>query len=88
MGPPAHESGHFYFAQTGHSHFAATLSLGFRDANAMRRREAQALCANARIVGKVDFGSIHFSEEHVNQHVGGVQRVMESEFLLRSKPEE
>jgi len=22
--PPAHESGHFYFAQTGHSHFAAT----------------------------------------------------------------
>jgi hypothetical protein len=26
MGPSAiHESGHFYFAQTGHSHFAATL---------------------------------------------------------------
>jgi hypothetical protein len=25
MGPSAiHESGHFYFAQTGHSHFAAT----------------------------------------------------------------
>jgi hypothetical protein len=28
MGPSAlHESGHFYFAQTGHSHFAATLNL-------------------------------------------------------------
>src|SRR5713226_1633926 len=28
MVPPAtHESGHFYFAQTGHSHFAATLNL-------------------------------------------------------------
>src|ERR1700693_1056025 len=27
MGPSAtHESGHFYFAQTGHSHFAATLN--------------------------------------------------------------
>jgi hypothetical protein len=26
MGPSAiHESGHFYFAQTGHSHFAATV---------------------------------------------------------------
>ena len=26
MGPSAtHETGHFYFAQTGHSHFAATL---------------------------------------------------------------
>jgi hypothetical protein len=25
MGPPGpHETGHFYFAQTGHSHFAAT----------------------------------------------------------------
>jgi hypothetical protein len=25
MPPPApHETGHFYFAQTGHSHFAAT----------------------------------------------------------------
>jgi hypothetical protein len=25
IGPSAfHESGHFYFAQTGHSHFAAT----------------------------------------------------------------
>jgi hypothetical protein len=25
MAPPAiHETGHFYFAQTGHSHFAAT----------------------------------------------------------------
>jgi len=28
MGPSAiHESGHFYFAQTGHSHFAATAAL-------------------------------------------------------------
>ena len=27
MRPPAiHESGHFYFAQTGHSHFAATIT--------------------------------------------------------------
>ena len=27
MGTPAiHESGHFYFAQTGHSHFAATVT--------------------------------------------------------------
>jgi hypothetical protein len=26
MGPSAlHESGHFYFAQTGHSHFAPTI---------------------------------------------------------------
>jgi hypothetical protein len=26
MAPPAtHETGHFYFAQTGHAHFAATL---------------------------------------------------------------
>jgi hypothetical protein len=26
IGPSAiHESGHFYFAQTGHSHFAATM---------------------------------------------------------------
>src|SRR5260370_30558781 len=32
MGPPRpHETGHFYFAQTGHSHFAATLSLGLLD---------------------------------------------------------
>jgi hypothetical protein len=29
MGPSAlHESGHFYFAQTGHSHFAATQPTG------------------------------------------------------------
>jgi hypothetical protein len=28
MAPPAiHETGHFYFAQTGHSHFAATPDL-------------------------------------------------------------
>jgi hypothetical protein len=28
MGASAfHESGHFYFAQTGHSHFAATLPM-------------------------------------------------------------
>jgi hypothetical protein len=28
MGPSAtYESGHFYFAQTGHSHFAATRSV-------------------------------------------------------------
>jgi hypothetical protein len=27
MAPPAtYETGHFYFAQTGHSHFAATLA--------------------------------------------------------------
>src|SRR2546430_15048338 len=32
MGPSAnHESGHFYFAQTGHSHFAATSELGCVD---------------------------------------------------------
>jgi hypothetical protein len=32
MGPSAiHESGHFYFAQTGHSHFAATLFALFVD---------------------------------------------------------
>jgi hypothetical protein len=31
MGPSAlHESGHFYFAQTGHSHFAPTPSTWFR----------------------------------------------------------
>jgi hypothetical protein len=30
MSPSAsHESGHFYFAQTGHSHFAATFFVGF-----------------------------------------------------------
>jgi hypothetical protein len=28
MGPSAiHESGHFYFAQTGHSHFAPTVEV-------------------------------------------------------------
>jgi hypothetical protein len=28
MGPSAfHGSGHFYFAQTGHSHFAATIGV-------------------------------------------------------------
>jgi hypothetical protein len=32
MGPSAtYESGHFYFAQTGHSHFAATRVGGFVD---------------------------------------------------------
>src|SRR5260370_6950854 len=32
MGPSAtHESGHFYFAQTGHSHFAATRWVGRLD---------------------------------------------------------
>ncbi len=31
MGPPtSHETGHFYFAQTGHSHFAATLYWGWQ----------------------------------------------------------
>ena len=32
MGPSAiHETGHFYFAQTGHSHFAATLAIWLVD---------------------------------------------------------
>src|SRR5256886_5864779 len=41
MGPSAnHESGHFYFAQTGHSHFAATSELGCVDfCSKLRRSE-------------------------------------------------
>jgi hypothetical protein len=35
MGPSSiHESGHFYFAQTGHSHFAATVAIEFIDLRA------------------------------------------------------
>jgi hypothetical protein len=30
-----HESGHFYFAQSGHSHFAATLELSRLDVPAI-----------------------------------------------------
>jgi hypothetical protein len=39
MGPPAtHETGHFYFAQTGHSHFAATLACPMPYANLNERQ--------------------------------------------------
>ncbi|HYW98283.1 MAG TPA: hypothetical protein VE822_04160, partial [Candidatus Elarobacter sp.] len=38
MGPSdIHESGHFYFAQTGHSHFAATRKQLTLDKNAVTK---------------------------------------------------
>src|SRR5271157_223879 len=47
IGPSAiHESGHFYFAQTGHSHFAATSVQGTVDKSFLQVSEA----AEIRIV--------------------------------------
>jgi hypothetical protein len=41
MGGQGHRgNGHFYFAQTGHSHFAATLNLDKATLDAVPREEA------------------------------------------------
>jgi len=51
MPPPAsHETGHFYFAQTGHSHFAATYDFVLLDT---RGKEA---FANGHIPGAWSIG--------------------------------
>src|SRR5580700_9435329 len=46
--PPTHETGHFYFAQNGHSHLAATPSCTLRTASSKTRRSSIIQCIRSR----------------------------------------
>jgi hypothetical protein len=46
--PPTHETGHFYFAQNGHSHLAATPSCTLRTASSKTRRSPIIQCIRSR----------------------------------------
>jgi hypothetical protein len=65
MGPSAiHESGHFYFAQTGHSHFAATPQIARLTSNGhCYRRHSTASRITSKLKGK----------NHEENHIPGPQ---------------
>src|SRR3984893_3459176 len=53
MGPSAtYESGHFYFAQTGHSHFAATKFRSFVDSSCPRKLRWRAMAESLPLPGQ------------------------------------